>query len=198
MRRTNRRREAETLESFRPRYEISYGRLKPTNLGRPAPLCPWCERAFTPKRTGGRPQRFRRDGCRRAFERELRAWARDQITAGDVTPAQLQRAPSLGAPTLGGRRQVAESRRHRMGAKPRLVLGHTRDQCWARSGTGPGCRPIGRGPQGKSRSPPSGGLDLLEWFSERDWTRRNPGHAPEGKLGSAEPGACRLPGLPRG
>ena len=67
-----------------------------------APICPWCERPFTPRRTGGKPQRFCRDACRRAFERELRAWARDQITAGGVTPAQLQRARSVGAPLLGG------------------------------------------------------------------------------------------------
>jgi hypothetical protein len=65
------------------------------------PLCPWCERAFTPRRTGGKPQRFCCDTCRRAFERELRAWARNQIAAGDVTPAQLQRARSREAPALG-------------------------------------------------------------------------------------------------
>ena len=65
------------------------------------PLCPWCQRPFTPRRTGGRPQRFCRDACRRAFERELRAWARDQITAGGVTPAQLQRARSVGASWFG-------------------------------------------------------------------------------------------------
>jgi hypothetical protein len=56
--------------------------------------------SFSPRRTGGRPQRFCSARCRRAYE--LRAWARDQITAGGVTPAQLQRARSVGAPTLGG------------------------------------------------------------------------------------------------
>jgi len=66
----------------------------------PPPL-PRYERRFTPRRTGGEPQRFCRDACRRAFERELRAWARDQITAGGVTPAQLQRARSLDAHSLG-------------------------------------------------------------------------------------------------
>ena len=54
-----------------------------------APVCPWCERPFTPRRTGGKPQRFCRDACRRAFERELRAWARDQITAGGRDPSPV-------------------------------------------------------------------------------------------------------------
>jgi hypothetical protein len=66
-----------------------------------APICPWCQRPFTPRCTGGKPQRFCRDACRRAFERELRAWARNQIAAGGVTPAQLQRARSRDAPALG-------------------------------------------------------------------------------------------------
>jgi len=52
-----------------------------------APVCPWCSLPFTPRRTGGKPQRFCRDACRRAYERELRAWARNQITAGGVPPA---------------------------------------------------------------------------------------------------------------
>ena len=75
-------------------------RSAPENLGT-RPFCLWCERPFTSRRTGGKPQRFCRDTCRRAFERELRAWARDQIAAGDVTPAQLQRARSPDAPALG-------------------------------------------------------------------------------------------------
>ena len=76
-----------------------------TQCGRGCPMtrphCPWCERPFTPRRTGGKPQRFCRDACRRAFERELRAWARNQIAAAGVTPAQLQRARSLDAHSLG-------------------------------------------------------------------------------------------------
>jgi len=65
------------------------------------PLCPWCERPFIPRSTGGRPQRFCCERCRRAYERELRAWARNQIAAGGVTSAQLQRAGSLGTPGSG-------------------------------------------------------------------------------------------------
>jgi hypothetical protein len=72
------------------------------------PLCPWCERPFTPRRTGGRPQRFCCSRCRRAFERELRAWARNQIEAGEITPDQLQRVRSRDGPSLGDHTQVPE------------------------------------------------------------------------------------------
>jgi endogenous inhibitor of DNA gyrase (YacG/DUF329 family) len=58
--------------------------------------CHRCQRPFTPRSTGGKPQRFCSERCRRAFERELRAWARNQIAAGSVTPPQLQRARSPG------------------------------------------------------------------------------------------------------
>ena len=99
-----------------PRNEISYGRLKPPNLGCDPPPLALCERPFTPRSTGGKPQRFCSERCRRAFERELRVWAPNQITAGDVMPAQLQRA-FTGRAHAWGRREVAEIRRLRMGAK---------------------------------------------------------------------------------
>jgi endogenous inhibitor of DNA gyrase (YacG/DUF329 family) len=63
--------------------------------------CHRCQRPFTPRSTGGKPQRFCSERCRRAFERELRAWARNQIAAGSVTPPQLQRARSPGRPGPG-------------------------------------------------------------------------------------------------
>jgi hypothetical protein len=63
--------------------------------------CVWCRRRFTPRSTGGRPQRFCCQRCRRAYERELRVWARDQIAAGGVNPAQWQRARSPEAPGSG-------------------------------------------------------------------------------------------------
>ena len=56
------------------------------------PRCPWCDWPFTPRRTGGRLQRFCSERCRRRLERELRAWARQQIAEGGITPIQLQRA----------------------------------------------------------------------------------------------------------
>jgi len=84
------------------------------------PLCPWCERSFTPRGTGGRPQRFCCERCRRAYERELRAWARNQIAAAGVTPTQLQRARSLGRPDLGASAKVAGIVRRCTGARGAL------------------------------------------------------------------------------
>jgi hypothetical protein len=61
------------------------------------PFCAWCEHPFTPRRTGGKPQRFCCERCRRAFEHELRTWARERVADGGITPAQLQRVRSKGA-----------------------------------------------------------------------------------------------------
>jgi hypothetical protein len=73
-----------------------------------APVCPWCERLFTPRRNGGKPQRFCSERCRRAFERELRAWARERVADGGITPAQLQRVRSQGAVGPPGAPRVAK------------------------------------------------------------------------------------------
>ena len=55
------------------------------------PTCPWCGTSFMPRSDGGKPQRFCSSRCRRALDRALRAWARDQLTEGRVTVAELQR-----------------------------------------------------------------------------------------------------------
>jgi len=36
--------------------------------------CLWCGRAFTPRATGGKAQRFCRPACRRAFDAAGRRW----------------------------------------------------------------------------------------------------------------------------
>ncbi len=56
--------------------------------------CPWCATQFTPRTSGGKPQRFCSARCRREHEAGLQAWARDQEAAGRVTKADLQRARS--------------------------------------------------------------------------------------------------------
>jgi endogenous inhibitor of DNA gyrase (YacG/DUF329 family) len=71
--------------------------------------CPWCSRPFTPRRSGGKPQRFCSPQCRRAFERELRAWARDQIAADGIPPAQLQRPRSIEATSHEGHPAAART-----------------------------------------------------------------------------------------
>jgi hypothetical protein len=52
--------------------------------------CVWCERQFQPRRSGGRPQRFCRPSCRRAFRAAARAWALDAIATGGMTVADLK------------------------------------------------------------------------------------------------------------
>jgi hypothetical protein len=59
------------------------------SVGRP--ICPWCERPITPRRTGGRLQKFCSEHCRRASERAMRDWAREQLTEGRVTIAEIKR-----------------------------------------------------------------------------------------------------------
>jgi hypothetical protein len=96
---------------------------EPERLGEGAmtrALCPWCESPFTPRRTGGKPQRFCRDTCRAGIERKLRAWARDQMAAGDVTRAQLQRARSRDGPAMGANAKVAEIMERDTGSKRAL------------------------------------------------------------------------------
>ncbi len=56
--------------------------------------CPWCGSSFTPRRSGGKRQRFCSPRCRRQHEAGLQAWAREQEAAGRVTKADLQRARS--------------------------------------------------------------------------------------------------------
>ncbi len=59
--------------------------------------CPWCGTRFTPRTSGGKPQRFCSTRCRREHEAGLQAWARDQEAAGRVTKADIQRARSSDA-----------------------------------------------------------------------------------------------------
>jgi hypothetical protein len=52
--------------------------------------CPWCSAPFTPRRTGGRRQRFCSLACRRALDKALRAWAGQELAEGRVTVAHLR------------------------------------------------------------------------------------------------------------
>ena len=53
--------------------------------------CPWCGSSFTPRMTGGKPQRFCSTHCRRSMDAGLRVWAQDQLDQGKVTVAELKR-----------------------------------------------------------------------------------------------------------
>jgi hypothetical protein len=54
----------------------------------------WCSRPVTAWRTGGRPQRFCAEHCRRASEKGIRDWGEDPLAEGGARLAELQRAGS--------------------------------------------------------------------------------------------------------
>ena len=56
------------------------------------PACFWCHRAFSPRRTGGSPQRFCSPLHRRTFFAAARAWALLAVERGLVTVETLQAA----------------------------------------------------------------------------------------------------------
>jgi hypothetical protein len=58
----------------------------------PDVFCPWCERAFSPRLTGGKPQRFCSVRCRREFHAAARAWALAAIDAGTLSATMLRAA----------------------------------------------------------------------------------------------------------
>lgn len=53
--------------------------------------CYWCNRAFRPRQTGGRAQRFCKMTCRRAFHAAARRWALDAVESGALTLGDLKK-----------------------------------------------------------------------------------------------------------
>ena len=53
--------------------------------------CTWCGDPYTPRKTGGRPQRFCSEGCRRAFGSGCRAWAGALLASGLLPVSALKR-----------------------------------------------------------------------------------------------------------
>src|SRR5690349_7973976 len=47
--------------------------------------CLWCERAFTPRASGGKPQHFCRSACRRALDAAGRRWIAMALGDGQLT-----------------------------------------------------------------------------------------------------------------
>ena len=47
--------------------------------------CPWCDRLFRARQTGGRAQRFCSPSCRRAFHAAARQWALDAMATGALS-----------------------------------------------------------------------------------------------------------------
>jgi hypothetical protein len=52
--------------------------------------CAWCERAFTPRTTGGHAQRFCGAPCRRAFDAAGRRFIAEAIADGSLTVESLR------------------------------------------------------------------------------------------------------------
>jgi len=68
-----------------------------------APIaCPWCDRPFGARQTGGRARRFCREECRRNFHAAARHWALAELAAGRLTISAIKNA-------LSGNAQVALS-----------------------------------------------------------------------------------------
>lgn len=53
---------------------------RPQGAGR----CPHCDQSFTPRTSGGKPQKFCSDRCRRGFDQALRRLAYESWQAGDI------------------------------------------------------------------------------------------------------------------
>jgi hypothetical protein len=51
----------------------------------PTNSCRWCDREFTPRRTGGHEQQFCRPSCRRALHAAARRWTLSELSAGRLS-----------------------------------------------------------------------------------------------------------------
>jgi len=67
--------------------------------------CLWCGRAFTPRTTGGKAQRFCRPACRRNLDAAGRRWVAEALAAGNLTIPDLRNAPGTTC-ALGGMREI--------------------------------------------------------------------------------------------
>ena len=54
--------------------------------------CLWCDGPFTPRTTGGKPQRFCSERCRRDLDSGCRAWAEQAVSSGLLPVSALKDA----------------------------------------------------------------------------------------------------------
>ena len=64
--------------------------------------CLWCSRTFTPRRDGGKAQRFCRETCRRSFDAAGRRWIAGAIATGMLTVDTLRNGPAATRALLPG------------------------------------------------------------------------------------------------
>ena len=63
--------------------------------------CVWCGSPFGPRTTGGKPQRFCGESCRREFWQKLRAWALLAVDTGLLPVEALKRVTARRASSTG-------------------------------------------------------------------------------------------------
>jgi hypothetical protein len=73
-------------------------------MGGQVRFCPWCDRQFQTRQTGGRLQRFCLPACRRAFHAAARNWALDAVADCTLTIAEIR----SGAPATRALRRSRE------------------------------------------------------------------------------------------
>ena len=52
--------------------------------------CKWCQRDYTPRSSGGSPQKFCSRECKHLFEKSIRQWAYNEHTKGSLNLSELQ------------------------------------------------------------------------------------------------------------
>jgi hypothetical protein len=73
------------------------------------PTCPWCNRPFTPRRDGGKAQRFCRPACRRAYDAAGRRWVAEAIAGGMLTLGALRNGAAATRALAGGGKIPSET-----------------------------------------------------------------------------------------
>ena len=68
--------------------------------------CLWCGRAFTPRATGGKRQRFCRPACRRALDAAGRRYIEVALADGALTIPDLREGPGT-TRALRGMRKIS-------------------------------------------------------------------------------------------
>jgi hypothetical protein len=65
--------------------------------------CEWCNKQFSPRNSGGTPQKFCSKGCKRSFEKNIREWSYKQYQEGKLNLSELQSMHSLEQQKKGSR-----------------------------------------------------------------------------------------------
>ena len=65
--------------------------------------CQWCHKVFSPRNSGGTPQKFCSKECKRSFEKSIREWSYKQYEEGKLNLSELQSMHSLEQQKKGSR-----------------------------------------------------------------------------------------------